>query len=171
MLAPNRLAASVADGLNCRPVSLSVACLLLLCRAVVLCASSGLQTWLAILRIAFLLPHVLPFLKRRRLSCPGFHKAFVAANAVLILVKVIVLLVAGVPMATSSTFFWWLLLILSAASILAQRACLHHLRSSMPTPRYHMTKYKSVIFATLGTDWLALKQMRFSASSSVVESA
>ncbi|CAN0115517.1 unnamed protein product, partial [Ectocarpus sp. 12 AP-2014] len=31
---------------------------------------------------------------------------------------------------------WWLLLVLSAVSIVAQRGCLHHLRSSMPTPRY-----------------------------------
>eukprot|EP00752_Nemacystus_decipiens_P014268 g12689.t1 len=90
--------------------------------------------WLAILRIAFLLPHILEFLKRRRLSCPGFHHSFVVANFFFVAAKAIAILVDG-P-AQSVAFFWWLLVVLSAVSIVAQRGCLHHLRSTMPTPRY-----------------------------------
>ncbi|CAM9727285.1 unnamed protein product [Ectocarpus sp. 4 AP-2014] len=90
--------------------------------------------WLAMLRIAFLLPHVLGFLKRRRLSCPGFHHTFVVANMFFVVAKVIAVLVGGPD--PNVALLWWLLLVLSAVSIVAQRGCLHHLRSSMPTPRY-----------------------------------
>lgn len=85
------------------------------------------------LRIAFLLPHVLGFLKRRRLSCPGFHHTFVVANMFFVVAKVIAMLVGGPD--PKIALLWWLLLVLSAVSIVAQRGCLHHLRSSMPTPR------------------------------------
>ncbi|CAM9982152.1 unnamed protein product, partial [Ectocarpus fasciculatus] len=90
--------------------------------------------WLAMLRIAFLLPHVLGFLKRRRLSCPGFHHTFVVANFFFVVAKVVAMLVGGPD--PKLALLWWLLLVLSAVSIVAQRGCLHHLRSSMPTPRY-----------------------------------
>ncbi|CAM9515425.1 unnamed protein product [Pylaiella littoralis] len=91
--------------------------------------------WLAIVRIAFMLPHVLEFLKRRRLSCPGFHHTFVVANFFFVVAKAAAILIDTSP-SPSMAFLWWLLLILSAVSIVAQRWCLHHLRSSMPTPRY-----------------------------------
>eukprot|EP00903_Cladosiphon_okamuranus_P006349 g6219.t1 len=90
--------------------------------------------WLAIVRIAFLLPHILEFLKRRRLSCPGFHHSFVVANFFFVVAKAIAILVHGPQQ--SVAFFWWLLVVLSAISVVAQRGCLHHLRSTMPTPRY-----------------------------------
>ncbi|CAN0008237.1 unnamed protein product [Scytosiphon promiscuus] len=86
------------------------------------------------IRIAFLLPHVLGFLKRRRLSCPGFHHTFVVANFFFVGVKA-VWVVLSLP-DNQVSVLWWLLLLLSAVSIVAQRGCLHHLRSSMPRPRY-----------------------------------
>ena len=91
------------------------------------------QVWLAILRVAFLLPHILEFLKRRRLSCPGFHHSFVVANFFFVAAKALAILVHGPEQ--NVAFFWWLLVLLSAVSIAAQRGCLHHLRSTMPTPR------------------------------------
>ena len=92
------------------------------------------KVWLAIVRVLFLLPHFLGFLKRRRLRCPSFQKSFVLANAVLVLAKIIVVIVY--TPSPSAVFFWWLLLALSAASVVAQWGCLYHLRSTMPTPRY-----------------------------------
>lgn len=89
--------------------------------------------WLAILRIVFLLPHVLPFLKRRHLSRPILAKIFVAANFVFVVAKAIALLVVLPAMA--SFVAWWILVVLSGASVAAQRACLHHLRSSHAQPR------------------------------------
>lgn len=85
------------------------------------------------IRIAFLLPHVLGFLKRRRLSCPGFHHTFVVANFFFVGIKTL-WIILSLPNSQVS-LLWWLLLALSAVSIVAQRGCLHHLRSSMPTPR------------------------------------
>lgn len=85
------------------------------------------------LRIVFLLPHILEFLKRRRLSCPGFHHSFVVANFFFVVAKAVAILVH--PPAQSVAFLWWLLVLLSAVSVVAQRGCLHHLRSTMPTPR------------------------------------
>ncbi|CAM9723104.1 unnamed protein product, partial [Discosporangium mesarthrocarpum] len=89
--------------------------------------------WLALFRMVVLLPHVLPFLRRRRLTWPSLRKAWAVGNGCFLAVKGISLIIIPPP---TAALMWWTLIALSSLSVASQVVCLNHLRSSQPIPRY-----------------------------------